>query len=105
MLLKWNVRIITGMYKALNNPTIRPFIFNMTLIILNRVFHLIQDPMSCLLLFLQYTKYIRFFVLQVPSLRILNLVLVANRTKNVFSKVISRVYNYYKLLLPRPHFS
>ena len=53
----------------------------------------IQDPTSCLLHFLQSAKYMTFFVLEVLSLRILNLVLEAKHTKDVFSKtkIITRV--------------
>ena len=45
-----------------------------------------KDPTPCLLHFLQYFKYIAFFVLQGFSLRILDLVPLAKHTKDLFSR-------------------
>ena len=50
-----------------------------------------QDPTPCLLYFSQYTKHIRFYVLQVLSLQILNLVPIAK-----YTKMFSEEQNYHK---------
>ena len=42
-----------------------------------------QDPTTCLQHFLEYAKYIMFFVLHMLSMQILNLVAVAKHTKDV----------------------